>query len=303
MSEFQKITDISPINFHKEDALDGALSEVFANADLMSELVSLGIKKEEIRYYLPLLLTVLDERKACASCPGLAECPFPEKGMVRTLQLDPGGRLSSSLGYCKKAQEKADRDKHFLCRDFPKEWRDLPYNTILRQVRFKPLSEAYLLAKKKGSPTPWVYIYSESGVGKSYGLAALANFIAQKGMEVAYLDTAKRFDILKGLAIEEKERFQSEMNLLSKVDCLFLDGFGDEFKSEYVRDQILLPLLIARSRDRLLTFFASCYPLETIASLYSLSKLGQPMGARLSSLIESNIKAPIYLKKSLESFL
>ena len=56
------------------------------------------------------------------------------------------------------------------------------------------------------------------------------------------------------------------------IPILVLDDFGNEFKNEYVRDTIVLPILLARSKKKLFTIITTDFSFSEIAILYDLSK-------------------------------
>ena len=81
---------------------------------------------------------------------------------------------------------------------------------------------------------------------------------------------------------------------------MVIDDFGNEFKSDYIRDQIVIPLFAERSRAGLRTYFTSQYTLDEIKQLYSLHK-SYIEGSRVSKLIEKNIDKVIILEAGLET--
>ena len=114
------------------------------------------------------------------------------------------------------------------------------------------------------------------------------------------MNGAKRFDELKTLAIKNRKQFDTIMGQLETCGTMVIDDFGNEFKSEYIRDQILLPLLSERSRSGLRTDFTSQYNLDEIKQLYSIHK-SYIEGARVSKLIEKNIDKVVTLEPGLET--
>ena len=207
MSEFQKITAITPSFSSKTNAL---LDEIMADVSLMNELHALGISDQEIPHYVTLLISYLDSKKICSSCKGLLDCQSDTPYMARSLSMSSSGRLSSCLGPCKFKMAEITKDMNFLYRDFDPEWNSLSLAAI-KVERAKELRMAMTKCAKKDSAKKWCYVKGESGSGKSYYLAAFANAFASKGKTVAFIDTNKRFDELKNYAIVFKNFFFTEM--------------------------------------------------------------------------------------------
>ena len=79
------------------------------------------------------------------------------------------------------------------------------------------------------------------------------------------------------------------MKKLTDVDILFLDAFGDEYKNDYTRDQVLMPLLSARSNRKAPTFFLSSFTLDEIRQLYATSMNAKILANKMAKLIEANL--------------
>lgn len=297
MSEFKKLQDIAP----KGEKRNNLLNEILSNASLLKELNDLGIKEEEIPFYIPLLITYLDAKKICANCRGLDKCESESLHLRPELSIGSSGRLISSLGPCPLYAKQLKIDTNFLYRDFDSSWNGLNIGITKKNKRLNEVGKE-LAKASKGKDGCWCYLYGSSGTGKSYLLAAFANFFAELGKSVCFIDTLKRFDELKGYSIKNKPMFVEMMGKLEKCDLLVLDGFGNEYKSDYVRDQILLPLLNARSKNKLATFFSSEFSLNEIETLYSTSKSGAILAHRLVELIERNINKETILECGIDSY-
>ena len=115
------------------------------------------------------------------------------------------------------------------------------------------------------------------------------------------MNANKRFDELKGLAVKDKKAFESRLTELENLPLVVIDDFGSEFKSDYVRDQIVMPLLTERAKKNLSTILISDYSLPEIKELYSSSRSSAIMAGKLATLIESKITAPIQVEPGLEN--
>ena len=141
------------------------------------------------------------------------------------------------------------------------------------------------------------------GSGRSFLLASYANLSVSQGQSVAFINANKRFDELKGLAISARGLFEKKMVELETCSLLVIDDFGSEFKSDYVRDQIVLPLLNERAKNNRLTFFASDYTPDEIQALYSNDKTAAIYARSLANLIRSHIAKVTVVKKGFETHL
>ena len=295
METFVKDTkEIKGASF-KENSLH---DEILNDRRLMNELHALDIDDSEIDKYLPLLATYLDQRDAEEDPKKKEEAPYP--GLTMKLCIDDSGKLSYVLGPNEETKRKEALEKNYIFRDFPEEWKDLNGKSV-KGERYKKLRTALAKTFTKTSTKPWVFVKGDSGCGKSYYLAAVLNGLAADGESVCFINGAKRFDELKALAIKNRQEFDKIMASLQGCGTMVIDDFGNEFKSEYIRDQIVLPLLAERSRAGLRTYFTSQYTLDEIKQLYSLHK-SYIEGSRVSKLIEKNIDKVVILEAGLETF-
>ena len=295
MGTFVKDTkEIKGASF-KESSLH---DEILNDRRLMNELHALDIDDDEIDKYLPLLATYLDQRDAEEDPKKELEAPYP--GLTMKLCIDDSGKLSYTLGPSEETKRKEALEKNYIYKDFPESWKDLNGKSI-KGERYKKLRTALAKTFQKNTTKPWVFVKGDSGCGKSYYLAGLLNDLAADGESVCFINGAKRFDELKALAIKNRQEFDKIMASLEGCGTMVIDDFGNEFKSEYIRDQIVLPLLAERSRAGLRTYFTSQYSLDEIKQLYSLHK-SYIEGSRVSKLIEKNIDKVVILEAGLETF-
>jgi primosomal protein DnaI len=279
-----------------------ALQDVFADTALLNELHKMGLTDEIITREIPLVSSYQDDRAYCAHCPGLDQCekePNPQASMKLVLL---HGLLQREYSPCSLYMEKDRLLKGYLYRDFPEEWLSVLLKSLPKSKRILTVVKAFVSAEKNPDQS-WVYLVGEMGSGRSYLLAAYANLQVSQGLKVAYLNANKRFDELKGLAISSRPLFEKRMGELESLDLLVIDDFGSEYKSDYVRDQIVLPLLNERAKKNLPTFFASDYSLEEIQNLYSTDKTSAIYAKGLVNLIRSHILSPVTVEKGFETYL
>lgn len=292
--------DFRKLNLGKESG-DSLLSEIVNDAPLMKKLRELGVETGQIEHYLALLADYQDANRFCAKCKGLDSCQAPYYRMNRILYLDDSGFLSSKLGDCPLALEALSLRNNYLCRDFDDEWLSARLGR-LKSARVEEVKKAFVNAFKSKTKR-WVYVQGGSGSGKSYLTAAFTNTLAKKGYRVAFIDSALRFDELKGLAIKNKAEFEKRFQFYVNADALVLDDFGAGSKSEYLRDQILLPLLKARNHAMKFTVFLSDYSLSDAARLYVKTLNEKILGEQIKQIISKNIEKEITLETGFETAL
>ena len=113
---------------------------------------------------------------------------------------------------------------------------------------------------------------------------------------ICYLNSTLRLRELNDLGYgKKKEEFDRKLELYSNVPILVLDDFGNEFKTDFVRDAILFPILSTRAGKRLLTIFTSDFTISDVETLYSNTKAGAIRAKQIARLIQSMCKEEINL--------
>lgn len=291
----EKISNVKTEYSKDQKRVDSLLQEILSDKELIDLLHKLDIKDEEIPSYLPLLAMYQDNKKEIEEDPNAFQ-------MV--LEISDSGKLTSHYEETPKQKEARHLAENYYIRDFPDEWLNSSLQSF-RTSREKELRKQ-IGASLKDNFKNWFYVYGDLGTGKSYALAAFCNDLARKGKKVCFMNATKRFDELKGLAIKNKEDFLKMMKTLYNLDYLVIDDFGNEYKSDYVRDQIIMPILAERTKNHKATLFASDFSIDEIEELYSQKYGTKILAKKLVNLIRSNLRnesAEYKLEKGFENLL
>jgi hypothetical protein len=303
--EIKNSTDLS-LSLRKQtqpSTLDGALLSLKNDPLLSSTLISLKSNDEEIKRYLSLFLTLQEDLHVCQTCPGLDKCPKESSCTTMKIIRQDDGILSRCFGPCEPLAKLENIKTSYICHDFPESWLGETLSSLRpRTKRITSLLSSFQKALDSSSKR-WIYLGGEIGSGRSFLTVCFTNFLAEQGAKVAFIASNSKFDELKNDAINNRNKFLTDFNNLCSCDLLVIDDFGSEFKSDYVRDQIVLPLLNSRAKNNLPIFFLSDYSLDEIKDLYSYSRSATVIAKGLVNLISKNIEEPLYLDKGFESYL
>ena len=175
---------------------------------------------------------------------------------------------------------------------FPEEWRKISIEDIaLKANRVRVPLVREFVSIQEGESRRWLYLYGNNGIGKSYVAVALTNTFVRSGNgRAVVLDSNRRIKELSDLSRKNATKFDEAMKELSSVDLLVLDDFGDEYKSEYTRDMIVIPLLNSRAKNNKLTMFTSSFTIDEIGTLYSVGdKSGSIRSKQLLNILKRKV--------------
>ncbi|MCR5348526.1 MAG: hypothetical protein K6E59_02845 [Bacilli bacterium] len=247
---------------------------------ILSEQLHLTTKEAET--YVGALMDLRDDIHYCASCPGLDKCDKPNPHFCLRLEKE-GKTLLRHCDPCPKMLSLASfRDRYILC-SFDEDWRDADLRDIEHSKSARGKAIVAMVEVAQGKPK-WPYFIGNSGSGKTYMLACLANHITKTSGAGAFVNTASLMEDLKDKSIKKKDAFEDLFSRLCKASILVLDDFGNEYKTEYVYTTILFPLLSARDKAGLPTAFASDFTISEIVWMYR-GKIGDQRAKQLEGLL------------------
>ncbi|MDH5100639.1 primosomal protein DnaI [Lactobacillus kefiranofaciens] len=166
---------------------------------------------------------------------------------------------------------KRDARRRLQLIDLPARLQNVELSKIDISDERKPalnLVYAFLRNFKHNPHAKGLYLSGDFGVGKTYLLAGLANYVVTNmNKNVIFLHVPT---FIAGLAshFDDNSRtsLQEEIRRLSECDLLILDDIGAESLSQWSRDDVLGVILQARMDNVLPTFFSSNLDMEALQS-------------------------------------
>src|SRR5574344_563797 len=202
-----------------------------------------------------------------------------------------GQHISRESEILKPYQEYIEYTSKFIYKDFPDSFNEVS----LKDVDNKPLKAKILSALKMNN---WIYITGAIRSGRTYCAIALVNGSARNGNNnLAFLDSAKEIRTLSNLFFDNQSLFMDKFNKIKTSHLLVLDGFGNEYVNDIVRDSIIIPLLQYRAQNNLMTIFTSDFEIEDLLTLYSKKDNNNVRTKQLGSILHSKISGEILTSK------
>lgn len=261
------------------------LDEIRKDIEVYEQIKRLNLTIGEVRENIAKLTDYKDDYNYCKNCPGVEACDKKTPHISMYIEKQ-GNYLTTQYEPCKKIMEQIKLDSRYLVKDFPSEWKSSTLKTLDLSVNRRPAIKEFAKILN-GDSERWIYVTGNHKVGKSFLLVTFANEFAAMGLgQVAVINSLERIKRLADLSYEDKEEFTRQIVALSKVPLLVFDGFGEEYKNEYIRDQIIIPILSEREHSSRLTFFSSDFTIKEIQQMYSLGKNGGEIrGKQLAKIL------------------
>jgi len=277
-----KVGDLFPESF--DEAIETQYQLLVQDARVAAEIKRLEATEAEVKENIALFTAYFEDQSYCQACPGLEACAKSQRHYQVRLTRN-GRHIERTLEPCPLLMAKIERDAKYLIADFPDEWKDSRLVALDdRQARSKLLSEAVKLVQ--GQSERWLYIIGARRSGKSFVMVTIVNELLFSGKaQAAVINAPLQFKLLLDAAITDKPRFQAEFARLAALDVLAIDEFGNEYKSDFLRDQIVYPLMLQRAQNGKITLFASDFKINELGTLYGQNDAGRIRSRQLTRLL------------------
>ncbi len=263
--------------------------EVFNNVKAHAHLRKLGLDDQTIKDNIAKIYDFAVDVKNCKDCKGIKFCNKEPKYLVNSVTFK-NGIVDRTLIPCKKYLEYTNFKKSFVVADFDEDWLDNSIGKSISNLNSKPKMSILKQYKQayNGESQKWIFIKGGIASGKSFYAATLCVDAAKNGFfeKIAFINVSARFKELADYLFTKNPKFDSEIEKYQSCDLLVLDDFGNEFKSDFVRDNILFPILSYRVKNKKFTIITSNYSIEDLAGMYLTSNASKPKIEQIRQMLK-----------------
>ena len=264
---------------------DEYLREFFVANDLNTKFI-----EENIQY----LFNFKIEYDKCRNCEGLDKCTQDLIGQEPVIKYEENkvAYYYKDCVYSASRKEKQAQSQLVDAMYMPKmistaSLEDFDFSRGKNRTYIHNKLTSFITLYLNGERQTGLYLYGQYQKGKTYSLAALANELSKKGISVIiayYPDLVREFKSRIG-----NNTIEQLVSKLKTVEILMLDDIGGESPSQWVRDEVLGPILQHRLLDEKPTFFASNVSQKALVTLMTLNsqKAELMKAARIHARIKS----------------
>ncbi len=283
---------------NNDDSIESIVANAKKNKYLKPIIAQYDLSDDEIARYYAILDTYAIDKEAEEKCPGIDNCSLPSPHRISVLKMQDG-TLVREIAYCPCYQKIIDRKKGYIVSDFDPSLLKLNVNVVKRLNNGKIIINNLGLAHKDATKR-WTFINDTDHIASKYVVPYLS-WCSEKGFTVAYVDYPKLIERLKSFTRFQIDDFNNEIEKLQNVDVLVLENFGAEYKSDYNRDAVLMPILRTRSIKKAETVLISAFERNDIKDLYSgSSPSGRVAVKELDNILSSNTCKEAVIKAGIE---
>ena len=216
------------------------------------------LSKDELEMNICLLLEQVNANKICNNCKGKKEC-LSDVEMMQSYLIKNTSVVTREYYDCSYKSNLTGNGLDILY--FPDQMKlDELY---LNENRIEIINA--IQEYKKSDGTKGIYLYGPFGTGKTFILLNLANYLAtKKNKKVIFAYYPELVREAKSSIANNK--LESLIVKLKNTDVLFLDDFGGELNSSFIRDEFLGPILQYRMMAGLPVFMSSNYDIKSLTA-------------------------------------
>jgi primosomal protein DnaI len=247
--------------------------------------------------------TFKNEQETCETCPGLNHCPNIMKGyrseLVRVRQTVELRYKPCNLKIIdeKKKEMTSLIKSYFIPKEILEAKFDRLYTHSTNDLRRNAIAKALEFVNMAGQTkhNKGIYFYGEFGVGKTYLLGAIANGLAEKGINSLMVHTPEFLREMKQSLSDGS--FDTKMELLKTIPVLMFDDIGAENMTNWVRDEILGVILQYRMMEKLPTLYTSNCDFDMLLQHLSYSQKGGLDEVKALRIIEriKHLSTPVFM--------
>jgi len=270
----------------KVDYIEQLKKQLISDQDILTLMKELNLTKEDVFKNIIIFSNWLKQHKYCKQCKGLKMCNREHLGY----RLDIDENLEQFLSPCDYLKTKenliAHKKNYLLC-----DLSDINLTTSLKAIDLANESSYYKdlvnIAKQwvKELPNKGLYFYGGLGTGKTYLASAMCNDLARKGYKVAFVNYPRLCSDIRN-NVTEYDYVDSKLRKLRRAQVLVIDDIGAESVTNYIRDDILFPILDYRMEHKLRTIFTSNCDLNSLEKRMTISKSGEEDVIKALRIIE-----------------
>ncbi len=273
------------MDFQKEQILKNALEDKDIKALVEHNNISADVLERD---FLSVCSYMINKKK-CAGCMSLDIC---KQDMVGSMpQIYYNGNICYDFipcPYMKKHMENNEKLANLTtlaCNldnvDVSSLFNDKPVRNVVYNKMMNIYNKTMNGEKVKG-----IYLHGPYGCGKSYIMACFANKFAESGKKVVF---AFYPDLIRQIKSSiASGGLEDAVELLKEADVLFLDDFGGETTTAFVRDEVLGAVLQERMENFKLTFMTS--NLDPVSLHNHLAETAKDIDELRASRIEERIR-------------
>lgn len=251
-------------------SIEEKISELISDFKKIDIVKELNMSDFEIKQNISNISLYLKFNKTCEN-NGLDYCSNSEKFHIVFLR-NNNGDIECQYEICPKHFKKNNISNmyNFYGINNSLESYELNFNNKMINIDIDRNNRGILLKtlidQIKNNDYHGLYIYGNTGVGKSYIMTAFLNKLVQKEMYVNFIDINESINYVKSnFGNYDLDEYYQKVKF---YDILLIDNLGIENFRNFYHNQFLIPILEYRFKNKKPTYFISSLSIDELKKKY-----------------------------------
>lgn len=241
------------------------------NSEFYQELISFGLTDDDIFNNVGALKEYFEQFKICPNCKDIASCPLQTGNIIRKMVSFKDGILQFEFGYCDSYLKLKNTESLIFINDIDPSYEQDNFAKInVSESRTDLLLFLTQKLYKNDLNSPLIFVNSSAQSGGTYITSLfLKQYVQNKNVSGIYANSFERIAELNDLLFSDKSTFNERINMYINVPVLVLNKLSNAYINDFIRDNIIFPILSARANNNLLTIITSELSFDDFCKLFS----------------------------------
>lgn len=240
------------------------------------------LTRRDLRVNLTRIYQYVKERRHCAACPGLDQCPNDMEGYYTVLECENlngtvqlyDRKAACGLQRARQAEQQVrSRIRSFYIDEAVLSGSFSPTEMVTiepeRSAAVNQLFKYIKMTRENGLSKRGLYLVGPFGTGKTYLMCYMLHELARSGYSGVIVYVPEFVEDIKAM-LDEPSRLRETIELMKQTDLLIFDDIGAENLSPWVRDHVMGAILNYRM-NRKPTFYTSNHDLDALERHFSFT--------------------------------
>lgn len=237
------------------------LKPLLDNKEIRDFILENNLDQEFLLPQLPYLMIFNEESKKCSECLGKNKCSQDLENSKPYLELY-NNKVVVKYRRCPYKNLIDDRYCEFLFATDVEKILNMDLTINKERASILNYISDFFESYSKGVTKKGLYICGKFGVGKTFIMLHLVKLFTELKKKVVF--TYYPDFIRKAKSSLSNSTLEDMVTKLKSCDVLFLDDFGAEVNTSFIRDEVLGPILEYRSQNKLPVFITSNYNIQEL---------------------------------------
>lgn len=261
--------NVSPLNNDLKKKREELFQCYLQDKEFYDFLKTFNLSDETIHKNVGILQDFYNEFHICRDCHDLNNCKMDDKYMNRHIVASDEDTITFDFGYCNAYLSYKNKMDRILINDLNPEYIKKQFDELdVNSIRVSFIKDLASLLIKGTLENNLFFVYGEPNSGNTFiSNVFFKTYLEKYDVNGIYADGFTRISELNDLLFSNKNSFQDLLSTYQKVDVLVINKVSSAYINEFIRDNIIYPIISERLKNNKITILTSELTLDDFTKL------------------------------------